>query len=83
MNPSKSENNVFPLATLEAGRTAVVRAIDGGTGFVQRMTAMGLVPGTRVTVIRSGGPVILEARGHRLVLGRGMVNRVMVQPEDG
>jgi len=59
-------------------------AAHGGRGFLHRLAVLGICPGTPVTLIQGdpGGPVVVEARGTRLVLGRGMAQRVMVTPED-
>jgi Fe2+ transport system protein FeoA len=40
---------------------------------------MGILPGREVRVLKSAGPVIVSVLGHRLVLGRGMVHRVLVE----
>lgn len=69
---------MIPLSLLKEGQSGIVRKVDGGRGFVQRLAAMGIFPGARIVVVRSGGPVIVEHRGHRLLLGRGMVHRVLV-----
>jgi len=71
---------VIPLSSFKEGQSGVVREVNGGRGFIQRLAAMGIFPGTEIRVVKSGGPVIVEHRGHRLVLGRGMVDRVMVEP---
>jgi Fe2+ transport system protein FeoA len=41
---------------------------------------MGIYPGTLLRVVRGGrgGPVIAEVRGTRIVIGRGMADRVTV-----
>jgi len=59
-----------------------VRAVHGGRGFCQRLASMGFLPGVEMTVIRSGpgGPVIVDLGGGRLMLGRGMAHKVMVEP---
>jgi Fe2+ transport system protein FeoA len=69
------------LAQLAPGHRARVEAIQGGRGLVSRLAALGLVPGTLVTVLNSagGGPVILEVRGGRLALGRGQAARILVR----
>jgi len=73
-------NMLVPLSMLRVGQRGIVREVRGGRGFVQRLAAMGVLPGREVGVVRSGGPVIVDVLGHRLVLGRGMVHRVMIQP---
>jgi ferrous iron transport protein A len=58
-----------------------VEAVQGGHGLVSRLAALGIIPGTVVTVLSGagGGPVILEARGSRLALGRGQAARIIVR----
>jgi Fe2+ transport system protein FeoA len=64
-----------------------VRQIVGGRGLLNRLAAMGLMPGMDVRVIRSIGPMIVEARANRLILGRGLVGHILVErtgaQEDG
>lgn len=69
-----------PLAALKEGQSAVVARIDGGREFVRRLAEMGVSPGTPLKLLRGRGPMIIEVRGHRLVIGHGMVDRVMVNP---
>lgn len=50
----------------------------------KRLMDMGLTLGTKVTVLRSApfhGPLEVNARGSRLVLGRGMAERIFVEVE--
>ncbi len=44
---------------------------------------MGLVPGVRVRVLHGGpgGPMMIELRGSRLGLGRGVTHRILVKEE--
>lgn len=69
-----------PLNRVKQGDKARVAQVQGGRGFVQRLAEMGVYPGTTLTIIRGGGPVIVDVKGHRLVLGRGMAHRVLVTP---
>lgn len=45
---------------------------------------MGLTPGLKVTVVRSqkSGSVVLDVRGSRLALGRGISHKIMVRTPD-
>ena len=70
----------MPLTMLQAGRFGKVREVRGGRGFTHRLAEMGILPGTEIRVVKSGGPVILEAGGNRLVVGRGMAHRIIVEP---
>jgi len=50
----------------------------------KRLMDMGLTSGTKVTVVKSApfhGPLEIYARGARLVLGRGMAERIFVEVE--
>ena len=81
MQDSRENSRVMvTLSNIGAGRSCVVRQISGGRGFVQRLAEMGILAGTELRVIRGHGPVVLEARGHRLVVGRGMVDHIFVEP---
>ncbi len=72
---------MMPLAMLKSGEKARVKAIRGGRGFVSRISAMGLTPGTEIQVITSQGhgPMVVKVRENRLALGHGMAHRVMVE----
>jgi len=43
---------------------------------------MGLVPGVEVEVVNSSakGPFVVSVKGTRLILGRGMVSKILVIP---
>ena len=73
------------LVGLARGQAAVVQAIQGGPGIARRLAALGIVPGTRVTVLSSSsnGPLIVEARDSRLALGRGEAMKIIVAVEAG
>ncbi|KPJ64162.1 hypothetical protein AMK68_02195 [candidate division KD3-62 bacterium DG_56] len=73
------------LALLAAGQVAIVRSIQGGWGIVRRLAALGIVPGTPVTVLSNSpfGPMIVEVRGSRLALGRREATRIIVAPKAG
>lgn len=70
----------MPLTKLGEGRTGIVRGVEGGRGFVQRLAEMGISSGSELRVIRGRGPMIVDVKGHRLVIGHGMVGRIMVEP---
>lgn len=70
----------IPLSALKPGQTGVVRQIVGGHGLLNRLAAMGLMPGMGIRVVRSIGPMLVEVRSNRLVLGRGLVGHILVEP---
>ncbi|WP_455279873.1 FeoA family protein [[Eubacterium] cellulosolvens] len=69
------------LADLNQEEKAKVAFVIGGRGLVNRLTEMGLTPGTELTVLRSApflGPIEISLRGVSLALGRGVASKVFV-----
>ncbi len=67
------------LASCLRGETVEVADVLGGHGLKQRLLALGLTPGTRVSVLAGEGPLVVEVRGSRLALGRGEAAKVIVR----
>lgn len=56
-----------------------VRSIQCGEGCRARLASLGITPGVRIRVLRNaGGPLLLEVRGSRLALGRGIASKILV-----
>jgi Fe2+ transport system protein FeoA len=55
--------------------------VEAGQGLATHLAAMGLVPGVQVLVVRNPGrgPVLVEVKGTRLALGRGMAVKIRVE----
>lgn len=72
--------SIFPLSMLSIGEEGELVDIRGGHNLRQRLSAMGLNPGMKVTMIRnnSGGPVILGVMDSKIILGQGMAKKIMV-----
>lgn len=71
----------LPLAMISPYEEVAVAEIRGGRGLVQRLADMGLTPGTKLKVINSQmpGPILIDLRGSRLVLGHGVALKIMVE----
>ncbi|MGB9759238.1 MAG: FeoA family protein [Thermoproteota archaeon] len=68
------------LSLVERGRTVKIISIDAGMGLARRLMEMGMFVGSTVTVVeQSFGHVIVEVRGARFALGRGMANKIVVE----
>ena len=65
-------------------KTYIVIELIGGSMSTQRLTHLGFIPDTPVKVIRRGwgGPMLIEIKGSRLALGRGLCNKVIVKNEN-
>lgn len=70
------------LSELAVGASAVVREVpQTGAGFV-RLREMGLLNGTRVTLIRTapmGDPLEFKLRGYHLSLRRTEAEQILVE----
>ena len=65
-------------------KTYVVTELIGGSMSTQRLTHLGFIPNTPIKIIRRGwgGPVLIEIKGSRLALGRGLASKVIVKNEN-
>ena len=79
------KSNLMPLSMLSSGEKAQLVDIRGGYGIRHRLSAMGLNPGTSITVVQNSmhGPVIVAVMDSRLALGRGMAHKIMVATNHG
>lgn len=77
-SPANEINSVLP--ELASGTRAVIQNINGGYGIINRLCALGLVPGTSFQVIRNPGrgPLVLEANSTRIAISRGQAQKVNV-----
>jgi ferrous iron transport protein A len=73
------------LSELAVGSTAVVRDFPkSGTTFV-RLREMGLLVGTRITLVRTaplGDPLEIKLRGYHLTLRKSEAEHVLVERAD-
>ncbi len=72
---------IVPLSELVPGESAVVVDITGGSSLRSKLYAMGLAPGVIIRVLEKYqlGPVIIEAGGTRLAVGKGMSAKILVR----
>ena len=69
------------LSTLIAGADALLREVGGERSFRRRLMEMGLLPGTRLRVVRRndvGGVIELEVRRCRISLRQSEAARLLV-----
>ncbi|MGD0553154.1 MAG: FeoA family protein [Sedimentisphaerales bacterium] len=69
-----------PLSEIEEGQTVNIIRIGGGRGLRVRLTALGLLPNTQVTVVHNGrsGPFVISVKNSKMALGRGIVDKIIV-----
>ncbi|MBN1788491.1 MAG: ferrous iron transport protein A [Sedimentisphaerales bacterium] len=70
------------LRKVSSGTLVMLLKIDAGQGLKVRLAAMGLLPGVQFTVINNGhpGPFVIDLKGNRMVLGKGMADKMLVKP---
>lgn len=68
------------LLSVSKGQSVVLRDIDWGMKLKRKLQEMGLTPGVRINMIQrpAFGPCVVEVRGTRLALGRGIVSKIFV-----
>lgn len=77
-----SQETQLTLGRMEAGQTGTIIQILGGRGLTQRLEALGIRPGKRVTKIGSmlfRGPVTLRINHTQVALGFGMANKILIE----
>ncbi|NQT56603.1 MAG: ferrous iron transport protein A [Desulfobacteraceae bacterium] len=69
------------LSSVKPGNEVTILDINGGRGIRSRLYSMGLVPGTKLTVLNgnSTGPVMIAVRDSRLAIGHGMAQKIVVR----
>jgi ferrous iron transport protein A len=78
------QKKVTSLSTIQSGKTVKLVSVEAGRGLNSRLAAMGLLPNVEITVVNNGhpGPFVVSVRGSRMMLGRGMADKIMVSSCD-
>jgi len=72
----------IPLTDLREGHSGIVKSINAGRMATKRLMDLGLIPETRIKILRKSlfeGPVEIEVRGSKLVIGRGLAAKILVE----
>lgn len=76
---------VANLAQLPVGASATIKTFPATGVAFTRLREMGLLPGTRVTLIRIaplGDPLEIQVRGYRLSLRKSEAEHVLLEPTE-
>ncbi len=79
-----TERKLVTLRHMRPGQRGRVVEIQGGHGLVNRLSALGIRPGKRITKVSSmlmRGPVTIQSGNTKMALGFGMANRIIVELE--
>jgi len=77
-----SDSKQITLRQMQAGQSGIVAQIQGGHRLVNRLSALGIRPGKRITKVGSmfmRGPVTVQLDSTQVAIGFGMANKVIVE----
>ncbi|MEE9520524.1 MAG: FeoA family protein [Dehalococcoidales bacterium] len=77
-----SDSKQITLRQMQAGQSGIVAQIQGGHDLINRLSALGIRPGKRITKIGSmfmRGPVTVQLDSTQVAIGFGMANKVIVE----
>ena len=77
-----SDRKLVTLRQMQSRQSGKVVQIQGGFGLVNRLSALGIRPGKRITKVSSmlmRGPVTIQVGNTQVALGFGMANKIIVE----
>ncbi len=77
-----SDSEQITLRQMKAGQSGIVAQIQGGHGLINRLSALGIRPGKKITKVGSmfmRGPVTVQLDSTQVAIGFGMANKVIVE----
>ncbi|PLJ78658.1 MAG: hypothetical protein B7L53_00140 [Thermofilum sp. NZ13] len=71
---------MIPLTLAPEGSEVRVIDIRAGRGLVARLLELGITPGSTLRVLKTfgSGPILLDVKGSRIALGRGVAMKILV-----
>ncbi len=78
----KNRIQVMPIVMAKPGERLVIKEITGGSGAKMRLLSMGLRLKDEIEIVTSPrqGQLVVAVGFKRFVLGRGLAQKIMVQP---
>jgi ferrous iron transport protein A len=70
------------LVQMERGQRGTVLQLQGGRGLVNRLNALGIRPGKKITKVSAmlmRGPVTIEVDRAQIAIGFGMAKKITVR----
>ncbi len=71
---------MMPLSMANKDKFLKITNIVGGRNVKQRLSALGLYPGSVIKMVTNdfGGPLIVEVNNSKIAIGRGMAQKILV-----
>jgi len=78
----KDRVKLMSLAVAKQGERLIIKEFMGGTNVQMRLLTMGLRIGDQIDVVTniSKGQLVIAVEGKRYALGRGLAQKILVQP---
>ncbi len=80
-----SEKKLVTLRQMRSGQRGRVVQIEGGSGLVNRLNALGIRLGKMITKVSSmilRGPVTIQSGHTQLAIGFGMANKIIIELDE-
>jgi len=80
-----SDKKLVTLRQMHSGQSGKVVQVQGGVGLANRLSALGVRPGKKITKVSSmlmRGPVTIQSGHTRMAIGFGMANKIIVEIEE-
>ena len=80
-----SGGKLVTLRQMQSGQSGKVVQVQGGMGLANRLSALGVRPGKKITKVSSmlmRGPVTVQSGNTRMAIGFGMANTIIVEIEE-
>jgi ferrous iron transport protein A len=81
-----NERKYVPLTMLRTGQSGKIVDIQGGPGQINRLNALGIRLGKRITKVSSmlmRGPVTIQVDRAQVAMGFGMARRIIIEVAEG
>ena len=79
-----ADNKHIAVSKMKSGQTGKVIEIKGGEGLSARLSALGIIPGRKLTKISEmlmRGPVTVKTGSTQVAIGHGMADKIIVEPD--
>ena len=80
-----SDKKLVTLHQMRSGQSGKVVQVQGGMGLANRLSALGVRPGKKITKVSSmllRGPVTIQTGNTRMAIGFGMAHKIIVEMEE-
>ena len=70
------------LSDVERNGKVRVLQVSGRPRLIQRLAALGIVPGVILTIVKSHAPAIVSLGGARIAIGQSAAESIQIEPAD-